>query len=145
MEDVQTLMRIMENQKGKPSCEAFRQLMDMSLAGCQVYPFFEVFVKMMDAPNSLVRNKGLLLVASNAAWDDTGRIEAILDKYFSHLSDEKPITARQCIKGLGMIARTQPHLREKIGTALAEADFSGYPESMRSLLQRDVASFTERA
>ena len=55
-----------------------------------------------------------------------------------HIEDVKPITARQCIKLLPMIAKNKAELKEDIVTALQKADISIYADSMQSLVYKDI-------
>ena len=55
-----------------------------------------------------------------------------------HITDVKPITARQCIKLLPMIAKDKPELKEDILSALHKADVSFYEDSMRPLVYKDI-------
>lgn len=55
-----------------------------------------------------------------------------------HIEDVKPITARQCIKLLPMIAKNKPELKCDIVFALQKADTSIYAESMQSLVYKDI-------
>ena len=64
------------------------------------YEYFDTFVSLLNHPKSLVRNRVLYILAANAQWDDENRFDAILPEFLSHITDEKPITARQCIKAL---------------------------------------------
>lgn len=54
------------------------------------------------------------------------------------IEDVKPITARQCIKLLPMIAKNKPELKDDIVSALQKADVSIYADSMQSLVYRDI-------
>ena len=45
-------------------------------------------------------------------------VDEIIDGYLKHITDVKPITARQCIKLLPMIAKDKPELRNDICSAL---------------------------
>lgn len=54
------------------------------------------------------------------------------------IEDVKPITARQCIKLLPMIAKNKPELKDDIISALKKADISIYADSMQSLVYRDI-------
>lgn len=54
------------------------------------------------------------------------------------IEDVKPITARQCIKLLPMIANNKPELKDDIVSALKKADISIYADSMQSLVYRDI-------
>ena len=55
-----------------------------------------------------------------------------------HIEDVKPITARQCIKLLPVIAKNKPELRGDIVSALQKADISIYADSMQSLVYKDI-------
>ncbi len=64
------------------------------------------------------RTRRLTLIAYNAKWDKDNKIDEIIDEYLKHIEDVKPITARQCIKLLPMIAKNKPELKEDIVWAL---------------------------
>lgn len=66
------------------------------------------------------------------------KIDEIIDEYLKHITDVKPITARQCIKLLPMIARDKPELRNDICSALQKADISFYDDSMQPLVYKDI-------
>ena len=42
-----------------------------------------------------------LPVAANARWDKDGKFDLLLDEFLSHVTDVKPITARQCVAKTG--------------------------------------------
>ena len=65
-------------------------------------------------------------------------IDEIIDKYLKHITDIKPITARQCIKLLPVIAKYKPELREDILSSLYKADTSVYEDSMQPLVYKDI-------
>jgi len=79
-----------------------------------------------------------VLLAYNARWDIDNKIDEIIDEYLKHITDVKPITARQCIKLLPMIARDKPELRNDICSALQKADISFYDDSMQPLVYKDI-------
>lgn len=59
---------------------------------------------MIENSNSDIRTRGTVLISVNAKWDTENKIDEIIDNYLKHSLDEKPITARQCIKALLSIA-----------------------------------------
>lgn len=61
----------------------------------------------------------------------------------SHVTDEKPITARQCIKALAQIGQAKREYIPTILQALRNADLSKYKDSMRPLIEKDILE-TER-
>ena len=98
---------------------------------------------MLDHPKSLVRNRALYILAANAQWDEENRFDAIISDFLSHITDEKPITARQCIKALAQVGMAKPQYIPRILSCLQGADLSKYKDSMRPLIEKDMAE-TER-
>ena len=66
------------------------------------------------------------------------KIDEVIDKYLKHITDVKPITARQCIKLLPIIAKYKPELKNDILSALYKADVSVYDDSMQPLVYKDI-------
>ena len=121
--------------------EAYRALQSLQEAsdlGDAVYAHIDALIEMMRDSNSYVRTRGLTLIACNAKWDDAGKIDGIIDEYLDHMTDDKPITARQCIKSLPKLAQARPHLIPRIASSLRHADTSAYADSMRPLIQNDI-------
>jgi hypothetical protein len=79
----------------------------------RVYPYMDRLSDMLDNDNSYVRTRGLTLLAYNAKWDKNNKIDEIIDKYSKYITDVKPITARQCIKLLPLIAKHKPELKKR--------------------------------
>lgn len=113
-------------------------LLAESQSSPEVYGYFDDFVEMLNDKNSYIRTRGLMLISENAKWDTEGRIDEIIDDYLDHITDEKPITARQCIKALPNIAGHRPGLAPKIKAALENADISKYADTMRPLILKDI-------
>lgn len=107
------------------------------------YGCFEEFRSLLDHPKSLVRNRILHILAANAKWDDENRFDQMLDDFLSHITDEKPITARQCIKALATLGQAKPQYIPRILYSLHGADLSKYKDSMRPLIEKDILQ-TER-
>ena len=93
---------------------------------------------MLENENSYIRTRALILIAANAKWDSGNQVDEIIDRYLAHITDPKPITARQCIQNLPEIAAHKPELAETIVYALRAADIEIYPASMQSLVYRDI-------
>lgn len=103
-----------------------------------VYPYMDRLSDMLDSDNSYVRTRGLTLLAYNAKWDKDYKIDEIIDKYLKHITDVKPITARQCIKLLPIVAKYKPELKNDILSALNKANISIYDDSMQPLVYKDI-------
>lgn len=93
---------------------------------------------MLDSDYSYIRTRGLTLIAYNSKWDKDYKVDEVIDKYLKHITDVKPITARQCVKLLPIIAKNKPELKNDIVAALKNANNSGYADSMRQLVYKDI-------
>ena len=102
------------------------------------YEYFEDVASLLDHPKSLVRNRALYILAANAQWDEENRFDLILPDYLKHITDDKPITARQCVKALAQVGLARPQYIPQILSALRSADLSKYKDSMRPLIERDM-------
>lgn len=103
-----------------------------------VYPFIDRLSDMLDSDNSYIRTRGLTLLAYNAKWDKEYKVDEIIDEYLKHITDVKPITARQCIKLLPIIAKHKPELKNDILSALNKVNISIYDYSMQPLVYKDI-------
>ena len=102
------------------------------------YGYFNTFASLLNHPKSLVRNRVLYILAANAQWDEDNHFDAILDDYLAHVTDEKPITARQCIKALVQVGLAKPQYIPKILSCLKNTDLTTYKDSMRPLIEKDI-------
>ena len=118
--------------------KALQELQKESEESDKVYCYMDKLADMIDNDNSYIRTRGLTLIAYNAKWDKDNKIDEIIDEYLKHIEDVKPITARQCIKLLPMIAKNKPELKCDIVSALRKADVSIYADSMQSLVYKDI-------
>lgn len=103
------------------------------------YEYFNDFASLLDHPKSLVRNRVLNILAANAQWDEANLFDAIISDFLSHITDDKPITARQCIKALAEVGIAKPKYVPRILSYLQNADLSKYKDSMRPLIEKDIA------
>ncbi len=108
------------------------------------YPYLEQFATLLHHKNSLVRNRAISILAANAHWDTAGKFDALLDEFLSHVTDAKPITARHCIAALPELAEAKPEFIPRIHAALQQADLSGYPDSMQSLVRKDIVAVLQK-
>lgn len=122
----------------KAAYKCLKALQSASEQDNSVYQFFDTFADMIDSENSYIRTRGLLLISANAKWDVDYKIDEIIDKYLLHIMDDKPITARQCIKALPNIAKHKPDLAADIVSALHKANPQRYADSMQSLVYGDI-------
>ena len=123
----------------KYACAFAEQIIAESRKSDKWYGYFDEFAALLYHPKSLVRNRALHIIAANVQWDEACRFDAILPEYLSHVTDEKPVTARQCIQALAEIGTAKPRYAPDILSCLQGADLSKYKDSMRPLIEKDIA------
>ena len=132
------ILAILTSKDDKSACAYSQKLISESRETDAWYECFDEFASLLDHPKSLVRNRAIDILAANAQWDVENRFEGIMTDYLSHITDEKPITARQCIKALADVGQAKPQCIPLIADALRSADLSKYKDSMRPLIEKDI-------
>ena len=127
----------------KYACALADKIISESQETDEWYEYFDDFATLLDHPKSLVRNRALYILAANAQWDEENRFDGIISDYLLHITDEKPITARQCVKALAQVGVAKPQYIPRIVSCLKAADLSKYKDSMRPLIKKDIEE-TER-
>ena len=127
----------------KYACALADKIISESQETDEWYEYFDDFATLLDHQKSLVRNRALYILAANAQWDEENRFDGIISDYLLHITDEKPITARQCIKALAQVGLAKPQYIPRIVSCLKAADLSKYKDSMRPLIEKDIEE-TER-
>lgn len=123
----------------KFACAFADKIISESLETDEWYEYFDDFASLLDHPKSLVRNRVLNILAANTRWDDENRFDSVISAFLAHITDEKPITARQCIKALTQVGQAKPQYIPMILSAMHSADLSKYNDSMRPLIEKDIA------
>lgn len=136
--DLDKTFELLFDKDNKTAYQALQELKQESEKTNRVYVYMDRLGDMLDDANSYIRTRGLTLLAYNAKWDTENKIDELIEVYLKHITDVKPITARQCIKLLPLIARDKPELREDILSALYQADITVYKESMQGLVYQDL-------
>lgn len=127
----------------KFACAFADKIISESLETDAWYEYFFDFAALLKHPKSLVRNRALYILAANAQWDEENRFDLVLPDFLAHITDDKPITARQCVKALAQVGQAKPRYIPRILSALRDANLSKYTGSMRPLIEKDIAE-TER-
>lgn len=143
MLDIQSLIDGLKSSDNNHAYQCLKQLEDKSTHSATVYPFFDAFAEMLDNTNSYIRTRVILLIAANAKWDIDYKIDEIIDTYLTHIMDDKPITARQCIKTLPSLVKYKPELKDCVVNALYKANPLKYKETMQSLILKDIQKCLE--
>jgi len=126
------------NKNNNVAYKALQDLQKESEETDCVYPYMDRLSDMLESDNSYIRTRAITLLAYNTKWDKDYKIDEIIDKYLKHITDVKPITARQCIKLLPIIAKYKPELKNDILSSLHKADISVYDDSMQPLVYKDI-------
>ena len=135
---------LLTSKDDKAACAYTEKIIAESRESDAWYDCFDEFASLLNHPKSLVRNRVLAILAANAKWDVENRFDGILPDYLSHITDEKPITARQCVKALAEVGRAKPQIIPEILSALKSADLSQYKDSMRPLIEKNIRETIER-
>ena len=140
---MQDIIAKLTTKDDKYACAIADKIISESQDTDEWYEYFDAFASLLNHPKSLVRNRVLYILAANAQWDDENRFDAILEDYLAHITDEKPITARQCIKTLVQVGMAKPQYIPRILSCFHDADLSKYKDSMHPLIEKDMEE-TER-
>ncbi len=140
---MQDIIAKLTTKDDKYACAIADKIISESQDTDEWYEYFDAFASLLNHPKSLVRNRVLYILAANAQWDDENRFDAILEDYLAHITDEKPITARQCIKTLVQVGMAKPQYIPRILSCFHDADLSKYKDSMRPMIEKDMEE-TER-
>lgn len=123
----------------KYACALADKIIAESQVSDEWYACFDGFASLLNHPKSFVRNRAMYILAANAQWDEDNRFDLIISDFLAHVTDEKPITARQCIKALAQVGAAKPQYIPDILLCLRNADLSKYKDSMRPLIEKDIA------
>ena len=128
----------------KYACAFADKIISESQETDEWYEYFDDFASLLNHPKSLVRNRVLYILAANAQWDEENRFDLIIADFLAHITDEKPITARQCINALAQVGSAKPQYVPVILSRLRNADLSKYKDSMRTKNKKDIAETEKR-
>lgn len=137
---IQSIVAKLTSKDDKYACAIADKIISESQNTDEWYAYLEDFAVLLDHPKSLVRNRALHILAANVQWDEDNHFDAILPAFLVHITDEKPITARQCVKMLAEVGQAKPQYIPMILSALHSADLSKYKDSMRPLIEKDIAA-----
>lgn len=123
----------------KAACALAERIVAESRETNAWYAYLDDFAALLGHTKSYVRNRALHILAANARWDEENRMDAVLPGFLSHITDDKPITARQCVQALTELGAAKPQYIPEILQSLESVDLSKYKGSMRPLIERDIA------
>ncbi len=143
--DIKLLVETLNEKDDKLRYNAFLLLQAFSKEQSLVYQYWDVLAKKLESDNSYQRSLGVMLIAENVRWDKDGKFAKLIDKYMACCNDEKFITARQTVQGLGTIIKSTGKYKDAIKQDLAKLQFTQYKENQQKLLQKDVLNVLKLA
>ncbi|MBN1486900.1 MAG: hypothetical protein JW981_04610 [Anaerolineae bacterium] len=108
-----------------------------------LYPQWDYFVELLDSRNAFQRAIGLQLLARLTRIDSDQHFEALFDRYFALLDDDKVMVSRYLVQNVWRIVACKPHLMVEITEQLLRIDETHHPEGRMALLKADILDAIE--
>jgi len=80
----------------------------------KLYPRFDFFVNLLDNNNKILNWVAIDIIGNLTKMDVDNKFDSISEEFFNFLTDQSMIMAVHTIDSFGKIAKTKPHLTEKI-------------------------------
>jgi hypothetical protein len=91
-----------------------------------VYPWFDIFVEMLDCDNSFLKWGAILTIGHLAAVDAEAKFEAIFACYYAPIAGPTMITAANIVGSSARIAQAKPHLIDAITREILKVEKGKY-------------------
>jgi hypothetical protein len=88
----------------------------------KLYPYMDTFTELLSSKYRILTWNALAIIANLSRVDKDQKFDAIFDKYYSFLNDEYMVTVANVVGNSAKIARSKPHLVQKITTELLKVD-----------------------
>ena len=88
----------------------------------RLYPFWDVFVALLHAPEVSKKFAAIHLLSNLIKVDEAERFEAIFDDFYRLIAHESPVVAPHVAGASGKIIQAKPHLAERIVPLLLDVD-----------------------
>lgn len=140
-------MEIIQRLQDKNNQEAYQLLLlleERLAESNELYGCFEEFLSLLNSRSAFVQVRGFRLACAQAKWDENGKLARNLDVLLAILDRAKPTAVRQCLAALGNAAGYRPELREGVRAKLEGLDLSRFQDSMRPLIEKDIAALKEQ-
>jgi len=113
-----------------------------------IYPYFDLFVDLLDSDNSFLKWGAIMTLANLAAVDDQKRFKVIFRKYYAPIQGPKLVTAANIIGSSAKIAQGKPDLTERITHEILKVEKASYenkgtpsPECRNVAIGKTIDSF----
>ncbi|UCD50164.1 MAG: hypothetical protein JSW27_21875 [Phycisphaerales bacterium] len=91
-----------------------------------IYPWFEVFVTLLDCDNSFLKWGAIMTVANLVAADAENKFELILRKHYAPIKGPVMITAANIIGSSVRITQARPDLTQRIAREILKVERAKY-------------------
>lgn len=103
------------------------------------YEHWDDFESLLNHPNSYHRDFALKLLAILVKVDEENRFSTVFNDYFSHINDEKFMTARKCVENTAKILSSRKEFIDDVVGILLDVDnLADFPEKQKALLKSNV-------
>lgn len=91
-----------------------------------LYPFFDVFVALLEIENKILQWEGSIVLSHLARVDTQNKFRGIFKRYFAPVSGPIMISAANVINGAARIAKAQPALADRIAVEVLKVRRARY-------------------
>ena len=119
-------------------CRYFEELSKESSKSDKYYEMTDELYPLLKSENAYVRIRSFSLMCFQARWDKDNKLDKYIDEMLKLLIDDKPIVVRKCIEALHELLMYKDY-SSKVEKALGSVDLSKYKDSMKPLIQKDIA------
>jgi hypothetical protein len=117
----------------------FQVLLQVSdTAPSALYPDWDYFVELLSSPNAFHRSIAVQIIAGLSRADADKRFDAVFERYFALLDDEKVMVARHLVQNAWKIVEAKPYLQVQITARLLEIDKTHHPKGRKDLIKGDL-------
>ncbi|MEK6755159.1 MAG: hypothetical protein AABZ02_03300 [Bacteroidota bacterium] len=91
-----------------------------------IYPYFDVFARLLDSDNSFLKWGAIMTVAHLAAVDAENKFETIFEKYYAPIAGPTMVTAANIIGSSAKIVLAKPELAGRIAREILRVEKATY-------------------
>lgn len=87
-----------------------------------LYPYFDVFVKLLNRPNNILKWNALDILANLVRVDEEGKFDSLFKRYYAFLEEGSLITSGHVVESSPIIVKSRPDWETKITSYLLSAE-----------------------
>ncbi len=141
--DVAELFAMLSGKETAEAYDALKRLEAISDGSDAVYPYIDDMISMLKSEKYVIRVRGFRLLCMQARWDSKGKIDEAAGEILRALDNEKPTAVRQYLQYLKYVAQHKAQLRETVKNAALAVDVTGFKDTMRPLIEKDIQNLVQ--